>query len=183
MVEDEIEEINKRLEEIEKAIGELRTGRELAIMKAIASELCTIHCNIFVISQKGVDTGLWGRKLAEAKQAIRNSETIEDAVKTRDNFVREILNCTKMEPAKGEPAEETAEPARAEEVGNADRAMEIAYAFMKKDNSVALPMKAVQRSDYWLVDVDVGVVRMEIVRVKVDSKTGEILGHETVEKK
>jgi len=180
---EEIGEIRKRLEEVEKAIGELRTGRDLAIMKTIASELCTIHCNIFVLSQKGVDTELWGRKLAEAKQAIQGSETIEDAVKTRDNFIREIIACMKREPAKEEPAEETAEPVKVEEVDDADRAMEIAYSFMKKDNSVALPMKAEQRSDYWLVDVDVGVVRMEIVRVKVDTKTGEILGHETIAKK
>jgi hypothetical protein len=195
MAEDEIREINKRLEEIEKAVGELREGRELSTIKTIASELCTIHCNIFVLSQKNVDTALWGRKLAEAKQAIQHSETIEDAIKTRDNFVREMVNgvkvetakekVTKEEPVKEEAAEETAEPAKAEkvEVNDADTAMEIAHYFMKKENSVALPMKAVQRSDYWLVDVDVGVVRMEIVQVKVDSKTGEILGHETTEKK
>ena len=180
---DEIGEINKRLEEIEKAIGELRSGRELAIIKTIASELCTIHCNILVLSQKNVDTTLWGKKLAEAKQAIQRSEAIEDAIEARDKFVREMVNGVKREPTKEEPAEETAEPAQAGEVNDADRAMEIAYVFMKKDNSVALPMKAVQRSDYWLVDVDIGVVRMEIVQVKVDSKTGEILGHETIEKK
>ena len=185
---DEIGEINKRLEEIEKSVGELRASRELTIIKTIASELCTIHCNIFVLSQKGVDTGLWGKKLAEAKQAIKNAETAEDAIEARDKFVREMVNGVKREPAKEkatkeEPAEETAEPAPAGEVTDADRAMEIAYIFMKKDNSVALPMKAVQRSDCWLVDVDVGVVRMEIVQVKVDSKTGEILGHETIEKK
>jgi hypothetical protein len=190
MAEDEIEKINKRLEEIEKAIGELRDGRELAIIKTIASELCTIHCNIFVLSRKGVDTALWGRKLAEAKQAIKKSETIEDAIKTRDNFVREMVNGVKVETAeekttKEEPAEETAEPVKVEkvEVNDADTAMELAHYFMKKESSVALPMKAVQRSDYWLVDVDVGVVRMEIVQVKVDSKTGEILGHETVDRK
>ncbi len=182
---EEIGDIRKRLEEIEKAIGELRAGRELVIMKTIASELCTIHCNIFVLSQKGVDTELWAKKLAEAKQAIQGSETIEDAIKARDNFVQEIIECTKIEPAKGEAAKETVEPVKAEEVevDDADTAMEIAHYFMKKDNSVALPMKADRRSDYWLVDVDVGVVRMEIVRVKVDAKTGEILSHETIEKK
>jgi hypothetical protein len=182
---DEIAEINKRLEEIEKAIGELRTGRELAIIKTIASELCTIHCNILVLSQKNVDTALWGRKLAEAKQAIERSETVDDAIQARDKFVREMVNGVKREPPKAEAAGETTEPAEPvkEEVNDADRAMEIAHYFMKKDNSVALPMKAVQRSDYWLVDVDVGVVRMEIVQVKVDCKTGEILGHETIEKK
>ncbi len=48
---------------------------------------------------------------------------------------------------------------------------------------MALPLKAVRRDEVWVVDVDIGAVRMEIVRVKIDAKTGGILGHETVERK
>jgi hypothetical protein len=141
---DEIAEIRKRLEAIEKAINELRAGN-LAIKEIIAA----------------------------IGQTIQASETGGDATRTRDKLLKEISQHAKEES--------TAEVV--DKVEDAEEAMHVAHAFMKKDNPVALPLKAHRRSDTWLVDVDVGAVRMEIVRVKIDAKTGNILGHETVEKK
>jgi hypothetical protein len=178
MSNEEREDISKRLEEVEKAIGELRTGRDLVIMKTMAVGLCEAHCNIFTLFQKGEDKELWARRLAEAKQTIHGSETIEDVVKTRDNFIKEITDYVKAE--KVDSTDKAVEKVK---VDDALDAMAIANSFMKKDNPVALPLKAQQREDIWVVDVDIGEVRMEIVRVKIDAKTGTILGHETVEKK
>jgi chromosome segregation ATPase len=144
---DEIAEIRKRLEAIEKALDELRAGN-LALKEIIAA----------------------------IGQTIQDSETAGDATKAHAKSPKEI-----SEHAKEEKAASTAEVA--DKVEDAEEAMHVAHAFMKKDNPVALPLKAHRRSDTWLVDVDVGAVRMEIVRVKIDAKTGNILGHETVEKK
>jgi hypothetical protein len=175
---DEIADIRRRLEVIERAIGELRAG-DLAIIKTMAAELCEMYYNIFILSQKGEDikkyTELWPR-LADTRQTIQGSETIENVTKTRDKFVKDITDYAKTE--KIDSAGKTLE-----KVDNAEDAMAVANSFMKKDNSVALPLKAVRRDEVWLVDVDIGAVRMEIVRVKIDAKTGGILGQETVEKK
>jgi hypothetical protein len=141
---DEIAEIRKRLEAIEKALDELRAGN-LALKEIIAA----------------------------IGQTIQDSETAGDVTKARAKSPKEI-----SEHAKEESTAEVAD-----KVEDAEEAMHVAHAFMKKDNPVALPLKAHRRSDTWLVDVDVGAVRMEIVRVKIDAKTGNILGHETVEKK
>jgi len=185
MSNEETEGISKRLEEIERAIGELRTG-DISIVKTMATGLCEAHCNIFTLFQKGEDKELWVKRLAEAKQTIQGSETIEDVIKTRDQFVKELTDYVKEGKIDSatEATEQVDVAAKAvEKVDDALDAMAIANAFMKKDNPVALPLKAVRRDDVWLVDVDVGEVRMEIVRVKIDANTGEILGHETVEKK
>jgi uncharacterized phage infection (PIP) family protein YhgE len=141
---DEIVEIRKRLEAIEKALDELRAGN-LAIKQIIAT----------------------------IGQTIQDSATAGDVTKTRAKSLKEI----------SEHAKEESTAEAADKVEDAEEAMHVAHAFMKKDNPVALPLKAHRRSDTWLVDVDVGAVRMEIVRVKIDAKTGNILGHETVEKK
>jgi hypothetical protein len=140
---DEIAEIRKRLEAIEKSIEELRAGN-LAIMQIIAA----------------------------LGQAIQSKETTRDVVKTGDVTREEKLVA----------AAEAVEKA-VEQVKDDLDAMDIANAFMKKDNPVALPLKAVRRDDIWLVDVDIGAVRMEIVRVKIEAKTGKILSHEVVERK
>ncbi len=175
MSNEETEDISKRLEEIERAISELRAG-DLATMKITAAGLCEAHCNIFALFQKGEDKELWVKRLAEAKQTIQDSETSEDVARARDKFVKEITDYVK-EGKIDTPAKV------AEKVDAAEEAMEIAHSFMMKDNAVALPLKAVRRDDVWLVDVDIGAVRMEIVRVKIDASTGNILGHETIEKK
>jgi hypothetical protein len=176
---DEIVEIRKRLEAIERAIDALRAGN-LVIMKTMATELSEMYYNIFILSQKGEDTKkyteLWAKKLSDIRRIIQGSETTEAVTETRDKFVKEITDYAKTEKA------DSATKA-VEKVDNAEEAMDVANSFMKKDNAVALPLKAVRRDDIWLVDVDIGAVRMEIVRVKIDAKTGEILDHETVEKK
>jgi hypothetical protein len=140
---DEIAEIRKRLEAIEKAIEELRAGN-LAIMQIMAA---------------------LGR-------TIQSKETTADVVKTADVTREEKL------VSDAEAVEKAIE-----KVKDDLDAMDIANAFMKKDNPVALPLKAVRRDDIWLVDVDIGAVRMEIVRVKIEAKTGKILSHEVVERK
>jgi len=144
---EEIGDIRKRLEAIERAIDELRAGN-LAIMQIMAA----------------------------IGRTIQGSETTEDVTKARDKFVKEITGY-----AQAEKVDSTAKAV--EKVDDVEDAMAIANAFMKKDNPVALPLKAQRRDDIWLVDVDIGAVRMEIVRVKIDANTGNILGHETIEKK
>jgi hypothetical protein len=181
---EEIEDISKRLAEIERAIGELRAG-ELAIMKTIAAELCEMYYTIFTLFYEGEEvkkyTELWTKKLAETKQTILGLETSEAVIGTRDKFVKDLADYAK---AAIDSAAKTVEKVeKVQKVDYVEEAMAIANAFMKKDNPVALPLKAVIRDDIWLVDVDIGAVRMEIVRVKIDANTGNILGHETVEKK
>jgi hypothetical protein len=148
---DEIAEIRKRLEAIEKAIDELRAGN-LAIMQIMAT---------------------LGR-------TIQTKETTADVVKTGDKPVKETTDSAREEKLVSDA--EAVEKA-VEKVKDDLDAMDIANAFMKKDNPVALPLNAVRRDDIWLVDVDIGAVRMEIVRVKIEAKTGKILSHEVVEKK
>ena len=144
---DEIAEIRKRLEAIERAIDDLRAGN-LAIMQIMAA----------------------------IGRTIQRPETTESVTKTGDKFVKDVTDYAKTEKvdSAGKPIDK---------VDNAEDAMAVANSFMKKDNSVALPLKAVRRDEVWVVDVDIGAVRMEIVRVKIDAKTGNILSHEIVEKK
>jgi hypothetical protein len=144
---DEIAEIRKRLEAIEKAINELRAGN-LAMMQIMAA---------------------LGR-------TTQGPEKTGAAAGTADKPPQDITGYAQAEKV------ESAGKA-VEKVDNAEDAMAVANAFMKKDNSVALPLKAVRRDEVWVVDVDIGEVRMEIVRVKIDAKTGGILSHETIEKK
>jgi len=116
-------------------------------------------------------------------------EAIERAINELAKSVKDLSDYVKGEAAKEatDYAKATEKvdsaPKAVEKVDDAEDAMDIANAFMKKDNPVALPLKAQQREDIWLVDVDIGAVRMEIVRVKINANTGEILGHETVERK
>jgi len=125
----------------------------------------------------------------EIEGISKRLEAIERAINELHKSVKDLSDYVK-----GEAVKEATEYPKAlqrvdstakavEKVDTVEHAMDIAHSFMKKDNPVALPLKAQRRDDFWLVDVDVGAVRMEIVRVKIDAKTGEILGHETVEKK
>lgn len=134
----------------------------------------------------------------EIEGISKRLEAIEKAINELHKSVKDLSDYVKGGPvkeaterAKEEKVDTTAKatekvdtaPKAVEKIDDAEEAMHIAHSFMKKDNPVALPLKAQQREDIWLVDVDVGAVRMEIVRVKIDANTGEILGHETVEKK
>jgi mannose-6-phosphate isomerase-like protein (cupin superfamily) len=134
----------------------------------------------------------------EMEDIKKRLEAIEKAVNELHKSVKELSDYVKGEAVKEATeypkalekvdtaqATEKADtaPKAAEKIDTVEDAMDIAHSFMKKDNPVALPLKAHQREDIWVVDVDIGAVRMEIVRVKIDANTGEILGHETVEKK
>jgi len=122
----------------------------------------------------------------ETEDIGKRLEAIEKAIDELHKSVKELSDYVKGEAVKqatAPPKEEVATAKAAAKVENAEDAMEIANAFMKKDNAVALPLTTVRRGDVWVVDVDVGAVRMEIVRVKIDAETGEILSHETVAKK
>ena len=170
---DEIEDISKRLEETERAIGELHAG-DFTIMKIMASESCemhyTMHYAMFLLFQKGNEiakyTKLWSKRLDDARQEIQGAETIEATIKIRDKFVKDITDYVK-----------------AAKVDTADKAMEIAHAFIKKYVPVALPLKAERQDDVWLVDIDVGALAVKVAKVKVDAKTGDILSYDIPEKK
>jgi len=136
----------------------------------------------------------------EIREIRQRLEAIERAINELHKLVKDLTDSVKWQPAKeateqaqGEPVKEVTEYVEGEKVDTADKAiekvdnaeeaMDIAHTFMKKDSSVALPLKAVRQDDVWLVDVDIGAVRVEIVRIKLDAKTGNILGQETVERK
>jgi len=191
---DEIKDLRQRLENTERAIGALH-ARDLAIVKAMAAELCEMHYKTFTLFLKGDEiaryTELWSKRLADTKRTIQGSEIIEDVIKTHDKFVKDITDYAKGESIRGitehakvESIKDVTEHVKRERVDNADQAMGIAHSyFKKKGKTVALPMKAVRQDDIWLVDIDVGTVRLEIAAVKVDAKTGEVLSYEIIQKK
>lgn len=165
---DEIENIKKRLEETEKAIGELHAG-DFTIMKIMASESCEMHYSMFLLVQKGDEiakyTKLWSKRLDDVRQAIKGAETIGATIEIRDKFINDITDYIK-----------------AAKVDTADKAMEIAHSFIKKYVPVALPLKAERKGDEWLVDIDVGALAVKIAKVKVDARTGDVLSYEIPEK-
>ena len=61
------------------------------------------------------------------------------------------------------------------EVKSAPEATEIANNFIKKHRFFTRPLKAVREDDTWLVDIDVGVITIEIAKIKIDAKSGDIL--------
>jgi hypothetical protein len=110
-----------------------------------------------------------------------SSDEIADIRKRLEAVEKAIAEIRAGNAAKAEKVDSATKPV--EKVDDSLDAMAIANAFMMKDHPVALPLKAVRQDDVWLVDVDIGTVRLEIVRVKIDANTGNILGHETIEKK
>ena len=128
--------------------------------------------------------------IGETEDIRQRLEKIEKAVNELHKLVKDLNDSVRGEPvkeisqqAKGEPLKEIAAHAQGEKVDDAERAMEIAHYYMKKDRTVALPMKAVRRDEVWLVDIDIGAVRLEIATVKVDAKTGKVLSYEITQKK
>lgn len=63
----------------------------------------------------------------------------------------------------------------ASEVKSAPEATEIARNFIKKYRTLATPLRAVRAGDAWLVEIDVGPIFKSVAKVKIDSKTGEVL--------
>ena len=165
----EIEELQKRLKAVEKAISELHTS-DLAIIRIMATESCETHYHVYLLFQKGEEINkyveIWKKRLADATQEIEQSETIEGIITVRDKFIRDI-----------------SEYVRAAKVDTADKAMDIAHSFIKKYSPVALPLKAERQDDIWLVDIDVGALAVKVAKVKVDARTGDILSYNIPEKK
>jgi uncharacterized membrane protein YkoI len=115
----------------------------------------------------------------EIRDIRQRLEEIEKAIGELHKLVKDLIDYTK-----GESVKDVTEHVKGEKVDNADQAMEIAHYFFKeKGKTVALPMKAVRQNDVWLVDIDIGAVRLEIATVKIDAKTGDILSHEITQKK
>jgi len=147
---DEIEELKKR---------------DLLVAQRLGNLWCTTLYNVGLLSRKGEEAKsyaeLWKKKVEATKEKIEASQRIEETFGVMDKFRNEFT-----------------EYVTATKVDTADKAMEIAHAFIKKYVPVALPMKAGRENDVWLVDVDVGALTVKIARVKVDAKTGDILGYE-----
>ncbi len=64
-----------------------------------------------------------------------------------------------------------------EEVKSARRATEIAASFLKQYYVFLRPISAERRDTTWVVKVDVGLVVAQIVEVKIDATTAEIIGY------
>lgn len=61
------------------------------------------------------------------------------------------------------------------EVKSAKEATEIAYSFTTKYRKIARPLKAVREDDTWLVEIDIGPIFVQVAKIKIDAKSGEIL--------
>jgi hypothetical protein len=62
-------------------------------------------------------------------------------------------------------------------VKSAEEATEVALSFLKKHYRFIpqQPIKAVREDDVWLVEIDVGLLRTRIAKIKIDAKTAAIL--------
>lgn len=62
-------------------------------------------------------------------------------------------------------------------VESADRATEIALSFLKEHYQFIpqQPIKAAKEDNIWLVEIDVGLLRARIAKIKIDAKTATIL--------
>lgn len=61
------------------------------------------------------------------------------------------------------------------EVTSAEAATRIALAFAKRHSLVAVPLRAVRQDGLWLVEIDVGLLRVLKATLKIDAATGTIL--------
>jgi hypothetical protein len=164
------EEIKELRERVEKAEDDI-----LYIAREIAAFVCTMAYNVG-LSFIGLSPAernkraeaygeFMGKRLDAISEKIVASQTIEEAFNIARAFHAEIWDYIK-----------------AEKVKTATEAMDIAHSFIKKYIPVALPMKAVREGDVWNVDVDVGALAVKIAKVKVDTKTGDILSYEIPER-
>lgn len=158
---EEIEALQKRLEAAE--------SQDLFIAQGIASFLCTIEFNMtgFYLTgeQRQLYYELWSKKLEATREELAASQSVKSVFETFVKFDKELSDFL-----------------RAEKVKTAAEATDIAHSFIKKYSTVALPLKAVREKDVWVVDIDVGALAVKIAKVKVDARTGDILGHEIPEK-
>lgn len=163
-----ISEFTRRLDQLEKAIQELR-NQHLFLAKRVFSSLCTIEHNLTTRFLSGEELtrylSLRSKKLDEARDQIEKSKDVQEITNVFYKFDRELIDLVK-----------------GRKVGTEREAMDIAHAYIKKYSPVALPLKAVKEGSVWVVDLDVGALAVKIAKVKVDAGTGEILGHEIPEK-
>jgi hypothetical protein len=161
---DEIENIKKRLQAVENDVKELRE-QNLFIARMISQALCTVTYNVNLHYFRGAElesyTKLWKKRIDDVLEEIVDSKTPKEAVEKCYKFYEEI-----------------SEYIRAAKVDTAEKAMEIAHAFIKKYVPVALPLKAVKEKDVWLVDIDVGALSVKVAKVKVDARTGDVLSYD-----
>lgn len=154
---DEIEELRNRLD----ALAE----QDLAIAQRISQAICAMEYNLLGVyltgEQRDFYHELWSKKLKTVREQLEGSQTPIEAFEIMSKFDDELYKFV-----------------RAEKVKTADKAMETAHSFVKKYVPVALPMKAEKEGDVWLVDVDVGAFAVKVAKVKVDARTGDILGYE-----
>lgn len=155
---DEIEDIHKRLQDIEYAI---RWIGEAHCTAAYNSLLAVMHDE-----ERKSFVDYWKPKIESIHKDIGDAPTLKKAMKLVIDFCVDISTY-----------------ASAAKVDTADKAMEIAHSFIKKYSTVALPLKAERQDDVWLVDVDVGALAVKIAKIKIDAKTGDILSYEIPEKK
>lgn len=154
--------MNGEIEELKK--------QDLLIAKRLGDVICTMDYNMSLRFFTGEElksyTKLWKKRLDDTREEIYASPTVGGALDISVKFSSELHDYV-----------------RATKVDTADKAMEIAHSFIKKYSPVALPLKAVRKDDFWLVDIDVGALAVKIAKVKVDAKTGDILSYEIPEKK
>lgn len=60
-------------------------------------------------------------------------------------------------------------------IENLERAVEVAERFLLKYYAFRRLLKAERENGAWLVEFDVGVLSKEIVRIRLDANTGEIV--------
>lgn len=62
-----------------------------------------------------------------------------------------------------------------EKVDSADKATELAVAFLEKHYYYVKPVKAVREEDIWTVEVDVGLLSVQIAKVSIDANKSSII--------
>lgn len=166
--EDEIITLRQRIEQAEGAIAELRE-KDLLIAKRLAEALYLEQHRVALVWLHGRaterDFEQLNKKLGTARKKFRDAVTVEDVLEVKHGLDLEL-----------------SEYMRAEKVKTAEEAMDIAHAFVKKYSAVALPLKAVKEGDVWVVDMDVGALNVKVANVRVDAKTGDILGYDVPQK-
>ncbi|MFQ6116315.1 MAG: hypothetical protein ACE5NG_19835 [bacterium] len=65
------------------------------------------------------------------------------------------------------------------EIKNASQATEKALSFLLEKypmrGKVARPLKAVHENNFWVVEFNVGIVRVMVATIKIDRSTGEVI--------
>lgn len=64
------------------------------------------------------------------------------------------------------------------EVQSASQATKIAADFLREWHAWMRPVSAKREQDVWTVQIDVGVIAVQIARVSIDAKTGAIVEFE-----